>query len=366
MFTDWFIPGYKAGGPIKSVHDMIRLLAKNYQIHVVTRNTDWMDAEPYPLEADAWIEYSGIRVMYLSKHYLNYNLRLLKAIKREDVVFFNGIYSLQFNSLPILRLLVQSSRPSMIISARGMLNPNALALKPMRKRLILGLMKILGVEFKSVFHAASKLEEKSIRQVFPNARVKRASNIPAFPNWEKAKLDAYHLYRFISIGRISKVKNTDFLIDVFLDHEKGKLSLVGSTDDEIYHENCQKEILKSHGRIQLSGPLSPNILAQEWEHYGFFISCTSGENFGHAIIESLANGVPVIISDRTPWNDIESFGAGWVISLDDKTRWTEILRQSSDLSIEQYEQMRRNALNYVKHKFDADQIRQHYLNLFCE
>ena len=43
---------------------------------------------------------------------------------------------------------------------------------------------------------------------------------------------------------------------------------------------------------------------------------TKGENFGHSIAESLAAGTPVLISDRTPWCDIDRGSAGNVVSLD--------------------------------------------------
>ncbi len=172
MFSDWYVPGYKAGGPIKSVKDMIQLLADYFQIHVITRNTDWMDSIPYEMESDKWVDQQGVKVMYLSGSYLSFNLNLVKKLSPDDVVFFNGIYSPFFNSFPIIRLLLKTRRAKTIISARGMLNPNALALKPFRKKVILRLMKFLGVERKCVFHAASELEEKSILNVFKNAQVK--------------------------------------------------------------------------------------------------------------------------------------------------------------------------------------------------
>ena len=64
---------------------------------------------------------------------------------------------------------------------------------------------------------------------------------------------------------------------------------------------------------------------------------TSGENFGHAIIEALACGCPVIISDQTPWNDLESFGAGWVIPLDDEKRWKSVINMANVMDSESFE-----------------------------
>ena len=42
-----------------------------------------------------------------------------------------------------------------------------------------------------------------------------------------------------------------------------------------------------------------------------------GEGYGHAIIEAMTAGVPVLISDKTPWRDLHAAQVGWDISLDD-------------------------------------------------
>ena len=40
IFIDWFLPGYKAGGPIQSVVNLINHLGHEYDFDVVTSNKD--------------------------------------------------------------------------------------------------------------------------------------------------------------------------------------------------------------------------------------------------------------------------------------------------------------------------------------
>ncbi len=47
VFIDWFLPGYKAGGPIRSVAHIVSQLSGNYKFFIVTRNTDYLESEPY-------------------------------------------------------------------------------------------------------------------------------------------------------------------------------------------------------------------------------------------------------------------------------------------------------------------------------
>ena len=45
----------------------------------------------------------------------------------------------------------------------------------------------------------------------------------------------------------------------------------------------------------------PNILKK----YDFFVLLSEGENFGHAILEAMSAGLPVIISNFTPWKKLK-------------------------------------------------------------
>ena len=54
VFIDWFLPGYKAGGPIRSMANMTDHL-QDFDFFVVTRNTDYTDTNPYAsVKSDQW------------------------------------------------------------------------------------------------------------------------------------------------------------------------------------------------------------------------------------------------------------------------------------------------------------------------
>ncbi|MEM9024054.1 MAG: hypothetical protein AAGB22_09950, partial [Bacteroidota bacterium] len=57
LFADWFLPGYKAGGPIRSCANLIAQLQDSYEFLVVTRDTDYCETTPYPeVTSNAWNE----------------------------------------------------------------------------------------------------------------------------------------------------------------------------------------------------------------------------------------------------------------------------------------------------------------------
>lgn len=359
VLTDWYVPGFKAGGPITSLFRMVQLLSKDFDFEIFTRNTDWFDNKPYEVIFDQWLAQADSKIFYSSG---NHFFKIIKFLKKEySIVFFNGLYSPFFNALPLILLLLFNKRKRIVVAPRGMLNQNAIALKSFKKTLLLRLLKRLNIASKVEFHAASSAEVQAIKVVFPKARITHASNVPMLPTRGRDYIQ-HNIPTFISVGRISAVKNTLSLIDLFKT-QSYKLELIGSHDDQKYFQQCLESMNKSQN-IRLTEGLDPASLSVFYSKCNFFISVTTGENFGHAIVEALAHGIPVIISDQTPWQDIEEKGAGWVIPLKDQKRWKEVIKEAASLSEQAYAEMSNMALAYVRQKFNFEEIRQQYLQLF--
>jgi len=75
---------------------------------------------------------------------------------------------------------------------------------------------------------------------------------------------------------------------------------------------------------------------------------TFHENYGHVIVESLIFECPVIISENTPWNNLENKGVGWDIELNQKQKWIDILRRCVTMSQTEYDTMCVKSAEYAK------------------
>lgn len=107
----------------------------------------------------------------------------------------------------------------------------------------------------------------------------------------------------------------------------------------------------------------PDKLAE----YDLFFLPTLGENFGHVIAEALSSGLPVLISDTTPWRDLAEKSLGWDIPLNEVDRFAECIEACAAKSPEEYIQWRQSirawALKNIGNQDAIEQNRRLFLNL---
>lgn len=366
VLTDWFVPGYKAGGPIQSVSKLVNELEDNIDFSVITGDRDLMEKTTYSgVPIDSWVGVSNHRRYYSSDRNLPHLMKS-ELEKPYDFVYMNSFFSSRFTIKPLFRLWKAKMLQKVVLAPRGMLGAGALSIKPLKKRVFITLFKMFGVDKKLRFHATDLSEAVDIQKVFgPRNNIIIVSNFPVQLSTNTKEVTPRKPLKLVYASRFSPKKNPLFILNL-LPEIKGldyQFALYGTVDDPIYFDKCRK-MMEQDKHTRWHEALPPPDLYKILRQSHFFVLPTLNENFGHAIIEALAHGTPVIISDQTPWNDLETFGAGWVIPLSDKERWKKTIRLAADLSDGHYQQMCERAIEYVKRKFDFSNIKEQYLNLF--
>jgi len=95
-----------------------------------------------------------------------------------------------------------------------------------------------------------------------------------------------------------------------------------------------------------------------------FILPTKGENFGHAIFEALSQGKPILISNQTPWRNLQQSKVGWDLSLKEPHLFLEAIEQAASFDQQEYNEWSQNAWNYAYNYTSQLHLRSDYLNLF--
>lgn len=371
IFTEWFTPGFKAGGPITSVANFVRQLKGKLDIFVFTTDTDLGDQSPYVgVSSDQWTKADGFSVYYSSRNSLS-RQKIQSMIRKvsPDVVFLNSMYSLYFTIIPLLVRQEGGRSYRIILSPRGMLRGSALSIKPLKKRVFLALCRVAGMAKKVEFLATDDQEVNDVRKVFgKNAFVSKIGNLPApQPSFVVPPAKEKGAVRLIFVGRIHPIKNLLFLL-VALDSCKTSvdLSIVGPMEDPEYWAQCQQRISKMSDRVRINYYDSidqHSVLSLLQEHHAFVLP-TTGENFGHAIFEALSAGRPVLISDQTPWRKLEEQSAGWDLPIMQTEPFTRVIDRLGDMDDTELYHWCFGAWKYCEQYMKADDVQNKYLRFF--
>src|SRR5690606_21665622 len=103
VFISHYIPGYKAGGPIRTVQNMVRFLGDDFDFRIVTRDRDLGDVKPYPkIRANEWQAIDGAKVFYMSPQRMRIKdfFNIFKSVDH-DLVYFNSFFDPVFTIIPL-------------------------------------------------------------------------------------------------------------------------------------------------------------------------------------------------------------------------------------------------------------------------
>lgn len=378
MFADYYLPGYKAGGPIRSVQSIFDGLKDDSDIYLITRDRDLGSSAPYnDVLTDQWTQFGGVKVMYKVGNQIS--LSFLKEISKDinpDVVHLNSLMSVRFSFIPLISIwLNKAFTGKVLLSPRGELSGGALNLKKFQKKIYLLLFRTLGFHKYVKWIASSDGEKSDILHKFGQSgiAVTRVDNLPNVSQW-KTKLERETAknskqLKLVFFSRIARMKNLDFLLIALKDLDINvQLSIYGPQEDLEYFNICSKIVdeLPTNISVDFLGALPPSEVYNILKEFDLFVLPTLGENFGQAIWEALASSVPVLISDRTPWKNLESHGVGWDLSLENSAEFKSVLMQMYELGEENHQEMRAKcrdfAFDYVANSNSLKSLKDLYTN----
>jgi glycosyltransferase involved in cell wall biosynthesis len=202
------------------------------------------------------------------------------------------------------------------------------------------------------------------------------TSLPSSHNEEK-HLDSF-LHRFphlrgkrvlLFLGRIHPKKGCDLLIQAFahvLTSGNEDIHLVIAGPDQMGWQlelEHQAKQLGVHHRITWTGMLNDAVKWGAFKLAEVFILPSHQENFGIAVTEALACGVPVLIANKVNiWREILADRAGFVAN-DDFEGTIDLLNRWLDLNEEQRGDMRKNARQCFMMRFEVNQAVKNLMNI---
>ncbi len=331
-----YLPGTRYGGPVRTIQNLSEHLGHDCNLFILCLDRDFGSVEKYGLAGMGWRQQGLAQVRYVTKFATSTLAQCLDEIK-PDAVLLNSLFHPEWTLRPLLhRRLKCRSWPRTILAPRGELNPGALAIKSLKKRAWLGIANFFGIYSGIEWLATNPSEASWIKKHFgKDVQLHLAPNLCAIPQRvSRSRKKTAGELRILFLGRVSPIKNLAYILQR-LSSLPGQiaLSICGTLEDENYVIACRamaKQLGPSvtvdwHGEVRRDR--LPEIMA---DHDVLFLP-SEGENFGHAIAEALQHGLPVLISDQTPWQNLVSRKAGWDIPLAETGAFHEVLSALTEM-----------------------------------
>ena len=351
VFTDWFYPGSQAGGPIQSLISLMKFSSDTF--YVVTRNTDLTSSIPYNnIRSNQWQTsfQENIQVYYLNENSLTENLifNIYNELK-PDRIYLNSMWSPKFTLLPLNAYRKNGWSHQVVLAPRGMLKTAAFKQKGWKKKVFLFFAKLNKLYANIVWHATSEIELNEIKKHFPQATIRIAPNI-SNASISSHKKETGSPFRLLTVGRISPEKGYYEAIEALRKWNPKQIvqwDIIGLKENqELVRNILNAELEFATVKIQMHGHKNQDELKSFYEKAHLFFLPSRGENYGHAIAEALSYGIPIVISDTTPWKNLEEQFAGKSTSLN-PWKLAESLDFFVNLSKEDYQTWSEGALKYA-------------------
>ena len=360
--TYGFFPAQKYGGPPISISNIVNLLHEEHEFYIVAPDHDLKSSEKLDGIKSGWNKVGYANVIYLSD--ANQNVKIFKRIIIEikpDLIYLNSLFNAQI-VLPFL-YLANRFHIKVLLAPRGEINNGSLD-KKYKKLPYIWLIKLL---FPNVYYQSTCNEESNCIQKYlcnDCKRIIELDNIPSFPKNDIEHLRNKEFLKIVFVSRISPKKNLYFALECLneVKSRKVQFDIYGPIEDHNYWNKCMSIIDREKENISVNykGIVKHDEIFNVFSCYDLFFLPTLSENYGHVIAEALFSGVPVLISDQTPWIDVGENGAGAAIELTDKKKFIQYIEDLEPDSVV-LEKLSTNARQYVMKKSNVEQLKKQYM-----
>ncbi|MEB3218954.1 MAG: glycosyltransferase [Nostocales cyanobacterium 94392] len=302
------------GGPSHAALGMVKALRQSgIDAEIATTNDNGFDLLDVPLYQRA--EYEGAPVWFLPrfspplKEFIFSTALtrwLWQHIQDYDIIHTHYLFSYPSTCAG---LIARRQGIPYIVSTIGQLTPWALAQSRLKKQIYTSLIERHNLNRAAAIHCTSDGEAEDVRNFkiqTPTITLPLGVNQPA--NFPQAKQKLCHIYNIstqtpviLFLSRLHYVKRPDLLVRCLdeLVTQNFDFHLIFAGSGEADYENQLKNLVASSGlttRTTFTGFLTGIDKEIVLQGSDIFVLPSFSENFGIAIVEAMAAGLPVIIT----------------------------------------------------------------------
>ncbi len=369
IMASLFWPQKNSGGPPISIMNLVQSIKDRFDIYIISKNHEINDVEPLEGILPGWNQFDFGKAVYTlsGEHNFKTVSRLIAEVE-PDVIYQNSFFSID-DLLPVLVYKKKHKGVKVVVAPRGEFYPERLQVGKLKKNVYGKLFRYSGL-LKDVYFQGTGQEECTQEKAFLGIQDDHLINIQNISILSKESHSSIEKkpneLKLVYVARIHPTKNTLKAIE-WLGELSGNVQydIYGSIENEMYWKQCQDAIAKlpQNITVRYKGVIDHNQVASTITKYHAYYMPTTGENFGHSIVEAMIMGKPVIISDQTPWTDVNGNG-GFAVSLNDEKAFVTALDELVEMNINNYSVLSRQVENYIKGKLNVDGIIHKYIMAF--
>ena len=338
--TPSYIPAYRYGGPIYSVHALCRsLVAAGHDVHVLTTSVDGSCDSNVPY--DRPVELDGVRVHYCRSRWMrrfywstDLDARCAAMVGGFDAVHLHSVFL--FPTWAGARAAGGAGVPY-VLSPRGMLVRELIARRSSAiKRMWIRLIERRNLAQASRIHLTSKEEHRALVDLdlalAPTTVIPNGVDAPLPFSSDAVSADVHELiaegFDILSFGRINWKKGLDRLVQAMAEMPDARAVIAGHDEDGL--APSLRKVAQEHGvgeRVrflprQVGGPDKEALFAAA----RLFTLPSLSENFGNVVAEAMIRRLPVVVTEGVGASEIvAASGGGVVVAGTDQREFATVL-----------------------------------------
>jgi glycosyltransferase involved in cell wall biosynthesis len=368
------------GGPAKSVPYMCKYLG-DIGVNTQIVSIKCVDNEKNTLVKKHNLTWSSFNYKGVRKFRYSSEMKIFLEslfIKNNDIILHTqNLWN--YISYVSFRIHNKYDAP-LVVSIRGSLYKWSLKQSKLKKRIAWMLFQKKVLQNCSCIHVTEKKELEAVRSLkikTPIAIIPNGINLEEFNTsrtQQKAKCNLglkYNKKYILFISRLHPKKGIEFLVNSWVSlndqYNEWDLLIVGPEEDKSYVNSLKSNINKNEltDRVVFTGMLEGQQRLDAFAASSLFVLPSHTENFGVAIAEAMAAKLPVITTHGTPWEEIDTYGAGWWVELCQENI-NQALGEALSCSGEDLKQKGLNGYQLIKKyewKYQAKKMEELYIYL---
>jgi glycosyltransferase involved in cell wall biosynthesis len=361
-----YFPSLSHLGPATAIRNLIDNMSDEYDFHILTLNHEFATGAPL-FEGGVHREIQGSSVIEYVPRGLA-GLRLLAQRLRDnfDVVDIHCAFD-PLLAIPALFLqrIGYAAKSRIFHTPHGIFMDVIMSAGAPKKQLFCRATDLLGLYRRVTHLAGSPLEDADIRRNHhrPQQVLMVSQFVASVARYRKPRRKNPGCLKIAFVGRVTLQKNLAFALDVMsaLLPMASSLDIFGEIGDDAYARRCVERVKAGVGQcnVTFKGNIEKGCLFDQLAQYDVLLQPTLGENFGHSIVEALMLGIPVLISDASPWTDVATYNAGWALPLSNAAGFVEKLELLHAMG-DEWSSMSEGAIRYSHANFDVDKTKERY------